>query len=230
MSTRYTHYGKRELILLLSITVLAVIVFWLLFPDLSLTWRIIGSVVLTSAGFIMSLFFRDPVRAIPPGEDMILSPADGRVVDIQEILPGSMPHFESEGAVRIGIFLSLFNVHINRAPCTLKVHDTAYRRGRHFDARDPISSSENESCTVYAYAVSGPGRFPLAVKQISGAVARRIVCDTFPGETLRKGQPYGMIKFGSRTELFIPVRYLDTILVKVGDKVKAGVSPMAYAK
>ncbi|MCX7786366.1 MAG: phosphatidylserine decarboxylase [Spirochaetes bacterium] len=173
--------------------------------------------------FIFTLaFFRDPERQVPRDEKVLLSPADGTVTDITEVLdsPLGVP------ALRIGIFLSVFNVHINRAPCAVRITRIEYRKGAFKNAMSPDSGKVNESNDVYMERLSDP-KSPLLVRQISGAIARRIVCSVSPGETLQQGERFGMIKFGSRTELYLPRENTVTVDVKVGDKVKAGLSSLA---
>ena len=165
-------------------------------------------------------FFRDPPRrrAFAPGE--LCSPADGTVTEIAEL-----DHHESIGgpATRIGIFLSLFNVHVNRSPCSGRVRSLYYRAGEFLDARHPECGRRNESNTLTIDPEpSLPG--PVEVRQIAGLVARRIICHARANEPLRIGQRFGMIKFGSRTELIVP-RLADTrVEVKLGDKVHGGLT------
>lgn len=166
------------------------------------------------------LFFRDPHRTIPSEQSLMVSPADGKVSDINEI--PSEPLLGGQPAVRIGIFLSVFNVHVNRSPCDAKVLDVKYKRGKFVNAmRHRQASDENESNT----AVLGDpqsGRPVAVVKQIVGLIARRIVFTPQIGEMVSRGQRIGMIKFGSRTELIIP-RWLEPeVLVKVGQMVRGG--------
>lgn len=166
------------------------------------------------------LFFRDPHRTIPSEQSLMVSPADGKVSDINEI--PSEPLLGGEPAVRIGIFLSVFNVHVNRSPCDAKVLDVKYKKGKFVNAmRHSQASDENESNT----AVLGDpqsGRPVAVVKQIVGLIARRIVFTPQIGEMVSRGQRIGMIKFGSRTELIIP-RWLEPeVLVKVGQMVRGG--------
>jgi phosphatidylserine decarboxylase len=162
-------------------------------------------------------FFRDPERDVPADQDVMVSPADGTISDISQL-----PHDELLGGpvVRVGIFLSVFNVHINRSPCDGKVLDSYYRKGKFINAmRHQIASEENESNTV----VLGEPRTgkPIAVvKQIVGLIARRIIFSADKGEMLRRGQRIGMIKFGSRTELTVPTWLEPQVQVKVGDTVK----------
>lgn len=179
----------------------------------------------------LAAFFRDPVRIIPDGDNMLISPADGHVRDI-EIISGSPEneYFGGRNAIRVGIFLSVFDVHLNRTPCRLKVREKIYRKGRYHDARDPLASSENEAMTIVCDAEAGGRTFTLIVRQISGAIAKRIVCPVEPGSAFGKGEIYGMIKFGSRTELFFPACSDFELKVKIGDRVHAGTSIMAEIK
>jgi len=168
-------------------------------------------------------FFRDPKRSsgFAPGE--LCSPADGTITEISEI-----DHHDVLGgpAVRIGMFLSLFNVHVNRMPCSGIVRSLSYRAGEFLDARHPESGRRNECNAVLIDPDDGlPG--PVEVRQIAGKVARRIVCNAAANERLAIGSKFGMIKFGSRTELIIP-RLPDTVVaVGPGDRVRAGLTVLA---
>jgi phosphatidylserine decarboxylase len=162
-------------------------------------------------------FFRDPPRRIPQEPSAVVAPADGKVVDITPI-----ENYEFIGgpAVRIGIFLSIFNVHINRAPLAGRVVDTLYRPGDFLNALRPESAERNESMWIGFERTEGaPRRF--AIRQISGMLARRIVCTLRPGLTITRGEKFGMIKLGSRTELILPAEGVE-IIARVGDKVRAG--------
>jgi phosphatidylserine decarboxylase len=164
-------------------------------------------------------FFRDPERPIPSGQHLMVSPADGMVSDITEL-----PRFDllDGPALRIGIFLSVFNVHINRSPCDGRVTRVIYKKGKFINAMSHArASDENESNTI---VIAGPdGEKPIAVvKQIVGLIARRIVCTAAEGQALARGQRIGMIKFGSRTELYIPMRLAPQARVRVGQKVRGG--------
>jgi phosphatidylserine decarboxylase len=170
-------------------------------------------------------FFRDPSRAVPPDAGDLVSPADGTVADITEMEDAE---FLGCPATRVGIFLSVFNVHINRAPCAGRVEDVHYRKGRFLDARNPKAGAENEALTISL--VNAEHSLKAVVRQISGAIARRIVCTLKPGDTIARGQRYGMIKFGSRTELIIPSDRVDRILVGIGDKVHAGTTLLVRIK
>ena len=167
-------------------------------------------------------FFRDPYRIVPSDKNLLLSPADGTIHDIETV----HNDFIGGHALRIGIFLSIFNVHINRSPCNVKVEKITYRKGQFMDARDLQAGQINESNDLYLTRMDSP-RDKLVVRQISGAIARRIVCRTSQGEQLTCGRRFGMIKFGSRTELYAPAGKNIKILVKIGDKVKAGLTPLA---
>ena len=167
-------------------------------------------------------FFRDPKRTIPQDKNLLLSPADGTVTDIETIAEND---FIGAPAVRIGVFLSVFDVHINRAPCGVKVEKIIYKKGKFKDARDAQAGRVNESNDLYLVRTEGPAD-KLIVRQISGAIARRIVCEAKEGQNLTGGQKFGMIKFGSRTELYIPAGDNVKCLVRVGDKVKAGLTPL----
>ncbi len=182
-------------------------------------------------------FFRDPSRTCPLDENLLLSPADGQITEIETIEKND---FIGTPALKIGIFLSIFNVHINRAPCSVKVQKIIYKQGLYKNAMNPDSSRVNESNELQLVRTSSP-QDKLIVKQISGAIARRIVCKAGAGEELDAGEKFGMIKFGSRTELYVPAhldnanenadnmgrnKYQIKVLVKKGDKVKAGLTPL----
>lgn len=168
-------------------------------------------------------FFRDPRRrrSFAPGE--LCSPADGRVTEITEL--DDYPPLGGP-AIRIGIFLSLFNVHVNRAPCSGRVRSLAYRAGEYLDARHPEAGIRNESNNMIIDPEGGlPG--PVEVRQVAGLVARRIICHARANDQLTIGERFGMIKFGSRTELVIPNAPGCEVLVGIGDDVRAGLSVLA---
>jgi len=167
-------------------------------------------------------FFRDPYRNCPLDKNLLLAPADGKVTDIETVKEDS---FIGADAMRIGIFLSIFNTHINRAPCNAKVEKITHKKGRYKNAMNPTSGQTNESNDLYLVRTDIP-EDKLVVRQISGAIARRIVCETAEGKELTGGEKFGMIKFGSRTELYVPVSQKVKCLVKTGDKVKAGLTPL----
>ena len=166
-------------------------------------------------------FFRNPPRKIIPDDSILYSPADGKITDISEVEDN-----EFGPLLRIGIFLSIFNVHLNRVPCSVKVERITYKKGLFKDARDPDSSRVNESNTMLIKRLAEP-KDNLLVRQISGAIARNIVCRVKERDELKQGDIFGMIKFGSRTELFFPVKDRSyTLEVKIGDNVHAGITPL----
>ncbi len=163
-------------------------------------------------------FFRDPERASPTDAESVVAAADGVVADIVEIEETEVLKSTMK---RVGIFLSVFDVHTNRAPIGGRVTYREHREGLCLDARSPDCSGKNESMT---WAFENP-RATLVVKQLTGAIARRIVGWSKVGDELRKGERFGMIRFGSRTEVYLP---LDaTILTKVGDRVVGGATVIA---
>jgi phosphatidylserine decarboxylase len=167
-------------------------------------------------------FFRDPHRAVPLDADAIVSPADGTVAEVTEL-----DHYDflNGPAVRVGIFLSIFNVHLNRAPRAGRVLDMHYKPGEFLNALNPESALRNEFMWIGCEDAARPG-VRWAVRQISGLIARRIVCALRPGQAVSRGEKFGMIKLGSRTELVLP-RDAVRIEVAVGDKVHAGSTVIA---
>jgi phosphatidylserine decarboxylase len=176
-----------------------------------------GSLLLVVA-FAVAAFFRDFPRTITAAPQELVSPADGTVVAVEEL--DDSPHYNGP-CIRISIFLSVFNAHLNRAPWDGTVVDVRYLPGKYLDARNPESSKVNESNAVWLDTPKGP----MTVRQISGAVARRIVCPVKAGETLAKGEKFGMIRFGSRTELYLP--RTAQVSVAPGLAVRAGLSVLA---
>lgn len=210
----FARAGLAELVILggLSFLLAAIsaIVFWPLAIGLAL------------AGTGVVWFFRDPEREIPVEPGVVVSPADGRIVAVEEITDD----FVGGRAVLIGVFLSVFNVHMNRAPVAARVVGLRYRRGRFLNALRPESARENERMEVRLEQTGFPGR-RLVVRQIAGAIARRIVCWAAPGDAVGRGERFGMIKLGSRTELVLPLEPGLEILVSAGQKVRAGATVLA---
>ena len=220
-----TKYGLPQVIIFPAVilAVMAVLPVLRFLPLLIIiSAEVLLAIVLT---WVLS-FFRDPNRQPPADKNLLLSPADGLVTDVQII---DNPELMAAQAMRIGIFLSIFNVHINRAPCNAKVEKITYKKGKFKDARDPQSSKVNESNDLQMIRMDEP-RDRLIVRQISGAIARRIVCAAKSGQELTGGEKFGMIKFGSRTELYLPIRPNAVCLVKPGDKVKAGLTALVRYK
>lgn len=184
--------------------------------------------ILTALAWLaIAAFFRVPVRAIPSDDLVLVSPADGLVRDIEVVKDHGIEAFEGLELLRIGIFLSVLDVHVNRAPCAFKVEHRKYKEGRFLDARSPRCAKENESLVIAGTGRAGGKDFPMAVRQVSGAIARRIVCEAAPGDALEKGAIYGMIKFGSRTELYLPNEPWMTARVAIGDKICSGSTVIA---
>jgi len=163
-------------------------------------------------------FFRDPERVSPPDADSVVAAADGVVADITEI---DEPDVVKTRMRRVGIFLSVFDVHTNRAPVDGRVTYREHRAGLCLDARSPECANKNESMT---WAFENP-RATIVVKQLTGAIARRIVGWSKVGDALKKGERFGMIRFGSRTEVYLPLA--ATVSVKVGDRVAGGTTIIA---
>jgi len=163
-------------------------------------------------------FFRDPDRATPADPNLIVAAADGTVTDIVEVDENEILKKRSR---RIGIFLSIFDVHTNRAPIDGRIIYRQHRPGLCLDARRPECSEKNESMT-WAFQNS---RVTIVVRQLTGAVARRIVAWSQIGDELKKGDRFGMIRFGSRTEVYLPLA--ATVLVKMGDHVSGGLTIIA---
>lgn len=164
-------------------------------------------------------FFRDPRREIPDGPGLIVSPADGRVTDIEEIEENEWVNRRMK---RVGIFLSVFDVHVNRAPADCRVVYTAEYSGTYLDARSPLASTHN---TARTWAFECSPDLVLVVRQVTGAIARRIVPWAGLDERLARGQHFGMIRFGSRTEICLPLN--AEVMVKVGQHVKGGTTVLA---
>lgn len=181
--------------------------FWPVLPLLAL-----GAVLLFLAAF-MAYFFRDPRRAVPTESGLVVAPADGKVTRIEKLAADG-----AESPTVVSIFLSPFDVHVNRAPIAGAVVDVTYTRGRFIAATSDSASLVNEQ---NALTIKGE-RMTVVCKQIAGVLARRIVCWKRPGDSLELGERFGLIKFGSRTDLVLP--HGVEVLVKVGERVSGGVT------
>jgi phosphatidylserine decarboxylase len=183
-------------------------------------------IILAGVAVWVLSFFRDPQRRVQADDpDIIgtlLAPADGRITDVEIVQENE---FICASALRIGVFLSIFDTHINRSPCNARVEKVTFKPGKYKNAADPRSGQVNESNDLDLVRTDSP-KDKLVVRQISGAIARRIVCQAREGQELAAGEKFGMIKFGSRTELYVPIREDLKCLVKIGDKVKAGLTPL----
>ena len=176
---------------------------------------LILSIVLSILTIFIISFFRDPERKILEGKGIVVSPADGRVVKIQTVKDDTI---YGGDAVCISIFLSIFNVHVNRAPYEGVIKKVVYNHGKFLAAFDDKASLLNEQNSILIESQNGK---KVLVKQIAGLIARRIVCWVKEGDKVERGLRYGLIRFGSRVDIFLPP---DTELkVKVGDKIKGGI-------
>jgi phosphatidylserine decarboxylase len=206
---------------LLVTCIAALFLFW--------SWRTSGGAGLVSALFIslcfllcitafMAYFFRDPERIVPEGRGLFVSPADGKVILVKDVYEKG---YLQADAKEISIFMSPLNVHVNRAPCTGKVTYVKHTPGQFIAAYKDDASIKNENIVM---ALEGEqGR--VLVRQVAGFVARRAVCRVKPGDLLKRGERYGMIKFGSRLDVYLPAD--AQILVKPGDKILAGETVIA---
>jgi phosphatidylserine decarboxylase len=212
-------WGLAE-ILLLGGPLLAIIVAAVLFLPPVARWCVVP--LPAAALGLVVFFFRNPPRQSPAEPGLVLSPADATITDVTRL---ERDEFIGGPAVKIGMFLSIFNVHLNRAPLAGRVIALRYSPGAFLNAQRPESSLRNENMWIGLEEDAPPYR-RLTVRQISGAIARRIVCDLKPGQSLRRGEAFGMIKLGSRTELILPAEGFAVEAV-VGQRVRAGKSVLA---
>ena len=203
-----TQYGRREISAASVVCAVAGVLAAWVFPP--------AAAVPLAVWLCVLAFFRDPHRR--PEEEAFLSPADGKVV---EVAPLSGNQLVGEG-VRISIFMSLLDVHVNRSPCTGEVARIDHHDGGYVDARRPEASERNESATIVLDHLRWGRTFSVVVRQVAGLVARRIVTDLRLGQRLAPAQRIGMVKFGSRVELILPDELVGEVLVRVGQKVRAG--------
>jgi len=185
--------------------------------------KILWLTILTALLALQTIwFFRDPRRTIPDGEELIVSPADGKIVEVSE---AKEERFLKDRAVKVSIFLNLFDVHVNRIPCTGRIRGIQYQPGKFLAASKALASTENEQNALLLETPSGAR---LVFVQVAGLVARRIVCWVKEGDRVQKGDRFGMIRFGSRTDLFLPPG--TEIRVRKGQKVKGGSSVIGTLK
>lgn len=192
----------------LSLIAAGILLGWLTRP----AWAIIPFLL----AFFFLWFFRDPERAIPAEAGAVVSPGDGKVTDVSTV------DVEGRKQLRISIFLSVFDVHVNRSPIAGVVREVRYQRGKFLNAMNAASAEQNEQNIV---TVEGEGR-SVMFKQIAGLLARRIVFTPKIGDRLERGQRVGLIKFGSRVDLLLDAS--ARVEVKIGDRVKGGASVLAY--
>jgi phosphatidylserine decarboxylase len=213
-----TRHGLREM-------VIGTIVLALLALALGYVWWPLALLVLPIWMWLLS-FFRDPERTVASEQHAMVSPADGKVSDITDV--------ESEllggPAVRIGIFLSVFNVHVNRAPCDGRVTNVVYKQGKFINAMSHNHASEQNESNTLVISDAQSSRPVAVVKQIVGLIARRIICTSKVGDVVKRGDRIGMIKFGSRTELYIPKWLAPEVKVSVGQTVRGAIDVVAILK
>ena len=180
-------------------------------------YRGLGLVLLLLTLFVL-WFFRNPQRKTPEKETLVISPADGKVIRIEETASEEQP---GKTCLKISIFMNIFNVHVNRIPYSGRVRFIRYRPGKFLSANLDKASALNERNTVMVQTDDGK---EIITVQIAGLIARRIVCWLREGMQVRKGDRFGLIRFGSRLEVFLPLG--SAILVEVGDRVRAGETPI----
>ena len=182
-------------------------------------WTIVLASLLTVLTAFVFYFFRDPERQLPSPEGVVISPGDGKIIDIREV---DEPSFVKGACRRITIFLSVFNVHVQRAPVSGDVAHREYRPGEYAVAWHPKASERNEQSSLGLIAQG----HRVLVRQIAGLIARRIVTYPEPGEHVERGARIGLIRFGSRVDLFIPLAW--SLDCAVGDKVAGGSTVLAW--
>ncbi len=196
----------------------------LLFGGVSLVGAVVTAVLfwyvapLFAAGFLFVLyFFRDPSRRVPEMPGVVVSPADGKIVEVGEVEENTFLHVRAH---KIAIFMSLLDVHVNRVPCDGRVEAVVHTPGGYHNAAAEAASRENEAVAMVLAGVEDRTR--VLVRQVAGLVARRIVCDADEGDAVVRGRRYGMIKFGSRLEVFVPVETGFEPAVRMGQRVRGG--------
>ena len=212
-----THHGRREW----GFATAVLILLGMPAAYFGLWWAV---AILVLAWIVVAGFFRDPLGRRPTSDDPqdLVSPADGRISAVERV-----PAHEATGnepAIIVRIFLSVLDVHLNRAPCDATVESVIHRPGRYLDARSEESAKVNESNLIGLRTDDG---VLIGVRQVSGAIARRIVCPLAKGDRVVRAARFGMIKFGSTTELIVPDVPGTTVNVKIGDRTTGGVTILA---
>ena len=203
---------KEGLRFILPVFIFSLVLF-LLFALLSSIASLIGAIIFFIFVMFFLFFFRDPERKVPEGENLILAPADGKVILIK---PFDNLEFMGGGGTLVSVFMSLFNVHVNRVPISGIIKYSKYNPGKFFPAFEDKASLENEQTELGLENEHGR----IVLKQIAGIIARRIVCKLKQGDLVKAGERFGMVKFGSRLDVFLPENV--QIKVKLNHKVKAG--------
>jgi len=173
----------------------------------------VALVIIFLITFFLVFFFRDPVRIAPEGENLIIAPADGKIIKLEKIYEN---RYLKENVTKISIFMSLFNVHVNRVPVTGTVEKINYNKGKFISAFKDKASLDNEQNSI----IIDTGRRKIVVKQIAGIIARRIICRISEKQKVRAGEKLGLICFGSRADIFIPGEV--EMKIRLGETVKAG--------
>jgi phosphatidylserine decarboxylase len=204
--------AKEGLRYILPVFIFSLVLF-LLFVWLGSIISLLGAIIFFIFGLFFLFFFRDPKRKMPEGKDLILAPADGKVILIK---PFDNLEFMTGGGTSVSVFMSLFDVHVNRVPISGSVKYFKYNPGKFFPAFKDKASMENEQTELGLENEHGK----VVLRQIAGILARRIVCNLKPGNLVKAGDRFGMIKFGSRLDLFLPENV--QIKVKLNHRVRAG--------
>ena len=232
-----TKYGLPQVIIFPLAIITIMIVLFLVFTPAP--WLIPVEAFLLIILIWLLSFFRDPARKIISDESILYSPADAQITEIslEETEGNRETEILGKKILKISMFLSVFNVHVNRLPCTIKILDIKYKKGKFLNAMSLDASKLNESNDVLMERVSAPND-KIIVRQITGAIARRIVCKLIPGTQYSQGYTYGMMKFGSRSDIYLNpgegsiengFSKLE-ICVKKGDKVRGGLTPIIRYK
>lgn len=185
---------------------------------------LLGQAILSMSGLVLTAFvlyfFRDPERVAPDAEDAVVAPADGKIIVIEKVFDD---RFVKEHVCKISIFMNVFNVHVNRTPAAGEVKEIRYTPGSFLAANTEQGALGNENCGMI---ITTPANGNLAVVQVAGLVARRIVCWAEKGDLLKRGQRFGLIRFGSRVDIYLPQHV--QLEVSLGQKVRAGETILGY--
>jgi phosphatidylserine decarboxylase len=209
----FTKYGAREVKISIAVLCFSVgaIGFSALFQKSP--YGLVPAAFIVPLCFVALRFFRDPERMPPDGEEKMVSPADGKIVEICE-----SEHSPVGKSKKIAVFMSVFNVHVNRSPLSGEVLKVEHREGEFLNAGRADASHRNEAVDLILRTRFGE----IAVRQVAGVIARKIICAVHIGEQLQRGARYGMIKYGSRLEVYVPSEVRFKVTVEVGQRVKAG--------
>jgi len=184
-----------------------------------LGYELFALTALFITGFVL-YFFRDPERVIPDAEDAVVSPADGKVILVEKMFDD---RFVNEHVYKVSIFMSIFDVHVNRLPFKGKVEKVQYKAGSFYAANTDQGGLANEHCAVL---LTTSKDFHYAVVQVAGLVARKIVCWVDKGDTVKRGSRFGLIRFGSRVDIYLPQQI--QLEVRSGQRVRAGETIIGY--